>query len=625
MTAPEAPDRSVVVCATPDARSHAYRALFDHVDLGVVYQTADGRVIDANPAASRVFGLTLDELLGRRSTDPRWQVVQDDGSPFPCDERPAMVALRTGQAVRGVLMGVVHARHGETRWITVDSFPLFAPGETAPFQVLSTFQDITEHRKADEQARRWQHIFRQTELALATADAVTNTFLDVNDTFARQRGYTVEELVGRPLIDVFAPEAREEMAARFPVINREGHMVFESIHLRKDGSRIPVLVEVTTIRDESGRALSRVAYALDNTERKRTEAAIRAADAQRQRAVEAGNVGLWSWDLRTDRVHYSPEWKRQLGYDQDEIGDTSEEWLSRLHPDDAQATEAAVLGYQANADGPFELEFRLRHRDGSYRWILAHGAVECDAGGTPTLMHGSHVDVTARKRIEEELRRFTYTVSHDLKSPIVTIRTFLGYLEKDLAQNDAARVHDDFGYIRSAAERMATLLDDLLELSRVGRRVGPGEDVSFQELVADALSAVAGPIAERGVQVNVSNAPLIVRGDRVRLVALFQNLIENAVKFMGDQTDPRVEIGVEASGAGPVLFVRDNGVGIDARHEDKLFGLFEKLHPDTPGMGIGLALVRRIAEAHGGRVWAESEGPGRGSTFRFTIGATARP
>jgi signal transduction histidine kinase len=133
---------------------------------------------------------------------------------------------------------------------------------------------------------------------------------------------------------------------------------------------------------------------------------------------------------------------------------------------------------------------------------------------------------------------------------------------------------------------------------------------------------VAGAIAERRVQVLVCDTPVMLHGDRPRLLEVFQNLLDNAIKFMGNQADPRVSIGVEGSGNNHVLFVRDNGIGIDPRHLAKLFGLFEKLDPGTPGTGIGLALVKRIVEVHGGRIWAESAGLGLGTTFKFTLDRT---
>ena len=226
------------------------------------------------------------------------------------------------------------------------------------------------------------------------------------------------------------------------------------------------------------------------------------------------------------------------------------------------------------------------------------------------------------RELTAELERFTYTVSHDLKSPLVTIKTFLGYLEQDMRNHKADEVSKDLGFIHHAADKMGELLGELLQLARVGHKVSSPEDVSLQEIVQEALSLVAGQIAERGVQVIVTQEPVWLRGDRLRLVEVFQNLIDNAVKFSGDQSAPKVEIGVEQVGGALAIFVRDNGKGIVPTYQHKLFGLFDKYDASSPGSGLGLALVRRIVDLHGGRIWVQSEGLGHGATFWLTLAHT---
>ena len=228
------------------------------------------------------------------------------------------------------------------------------------------------------------------------------------------------------------------------------------------------------------------------------------------------------------------------------------------------------------------------------------------------------------KARNEELTRFSYAVSHDLKSPVVTIQTFLEYLKRDMAANDAEHVEKDLRFMQTAAEKMARLLDELLQLARVGHATHPAVQVSLQAVVAEALSLVAGRIADRGVAVAVTDEPYVLVGDRERLVEVFQNLVDNSSKFMGGQPSPRIEIGVESGGPEPVIFVRDNGIGIDTLHQSKLFGAFQKVDPRTDGTGIGLALVQRIIELHQGRIWLESAGSGQGTTFRFTLAGTRR-
>ena len=219
-----------------------------------------------------------------------------------------------------------------------------------------------------------------------------------------------------------------------------------------------------------------------------------------------------------------------------------------------------------------------------------------------------------------ELERFTYAVSHDLKSPLVTIRGFLGYLHEDARSGDLERFDKDLNRIARAADRMQALLNDLLELSRVGRIINPPENTPFELIIREALDLVLGPTEEESVRMHIQAGLPAVHGDHPRLVEVMQNLISNAIKFMGRQPSPLVEIGMmdtDRDGK-PVFFVRDNGVGIEPQYHERIFGLFNRLDPTIDGTGIGLTLVRRIIEIHGGRIWVESE-PGRGATFLFTL------
>ncbi len=224
----------------------------------------------------------------------------------------------------------------------------------------------------------------------------------------------------------------------------------------------------------------------------------------------------------------------------------------------------------------------------------------------------------------DELESFIYTVSHDLKSPLITIRGFLGLLEKDIAAGDTERTQRDIERIQGATQKMGELLNDLLALSRIGRMFNPATELRLGELAQEAVSQLGGRIRDGGIHIEIAPDLPTTFGDRDRIRDALQHLIDNAIKFArpkvaGDPAVPTIEIGHQPHQDDIVVFVKDNGIGIEPRHQERVFGLFEQLGQDTDGTGIGLALTKRIVEMHHGRVWVESDGEGSGSTFFIAL------
>jgi PAS domain S-box-containing protein len=272
---------------------------------------------------------------------------------------------------------------------------------------------------------------------------------------------------------------------------------------------------------------------------------------------------------------------------------------------------------------------------GEQRWVSGSKRPLRNQAGQIIGLIGSFYDITDIKQAEfererliaeleaknAELERFTYTVSHDLKSPLITIGGFVGFLQKDLQNNNVGQAQNDIVHITTALTKMEQLLNDLLELSRIGRRMNPPETVPFEVIAHEAVELVQGRITAGDVVVEIMPGLPTVHGDRARLVEVVQNLVDNACKYMGDTPDPHIEIGARQTETEMVFYVRDNGIGIDPRHHDQVFELFDKLDPASEGTGVGLAIVKRIVETHGGRIWIDSEGNGHGSTFCFTLAA----
>ena len=380
-------------------------------------------------------------------------------------------------------------------------------------------------------------------------------------------------------------------------------------------------------------SISNVKLAKAMYEQKQAAKIIQDSESKLREAQKMAHLGFWVWNVKTGDVEWSDEVYKIFHLSPQEFTPQIDSIQSLSPwPEDHQRDQELIQRALVNHEqGTFEQRF-LRP-DGSTGYYFSTFQGVYDDNGDLTAIKGTVQDFTERKEIEKEreamiakleaqnaeLERFTYTVSHDLKSPLITIKGFVGMLQRDLAEEDSGQVESDLMRISAAADKMNMLLRDLLELSRIGRLVNPSENVPLGELAHEVVEIVGGQVEGKGVEVEILPDLPVVFGDRLRLLEVVQNLVDNAIKYMGDQPRPRIEIGSRRDGDETVCYVRDNGMGIEPGYQEKIFGLFEQLDQHMEGSGIGLALVKRIVEVHGGRVWVESEGQGRGSTFCFTI------
>ncbi|MDD2542246.1 MAG: ATP-binding protein, partial [Desulfuromonadaceae bacterium] len=358
-------------------------------------------------------------------------------------------------------------------------------------------------------------------------------------------------------------------------------------------------------------------------ERRRVEAEMPHQSALSRRIIDSIPDLIFFKDVKSVYLGCNKAFERFTGRtEMEQVGKTDFDFFDHELAESFQKKDHEMLDTCQSSSN----EEWVTYPDGSKVLLDTLKTPFCGIDGKLLGLVGISRDITERKlkeqEIEEknaELERFTYTVSHDLKSPLVTIKTFLGYLEADIKLPDNDRIQQDLGFMHNAADKMSQLLNELLELSRVGRINNPPQNVAFMDVVNDAVRLDAGRISKRGVTVKIIDSPVILCGDRARLVEIWQNLVENSVKYSGDEPVPYIEIGCENKDNTSVFFVRDNGIGIDPQYHEKVFSLFDKLDSTSEGTGLGLALVKRIVELYGGRIWVESQGVGHGSCFRFTL------
>jgi PAS domain S-box-containing protein len=510
-------------------------------------------------------------------------------------------------------------KNGETIFIHENGRAIYGP--TGEINYLDgVFIDITPQKTAENALKDSEELYRT--LLETIPDGILVSQPDEKITYAspnflKMLGYTDENQLKdmRPL-DFIAKEDKERAKNNIgQIFNGRPPRSSSYRLLNSRGKTFPAEINSGIIRNNLGGPKRMVTAVRDITNRQLAQQKIKESEA-RYRCV-VSNAPIVMFEISPDGIFKLSDGKGliSLGLEPGQVVGQSVFDVYKTVPEIIENIKKALMGE------PSHFTANLGH-------IIfdAHHIPVFDNDNKISTVIGVAMDITDRvqkeKELEQknaELERFSYTVSHDLKSPLVTIKAFLGYLEADMKNNDKERIQKDLFYIHNAAGKMAQLLDELLELSRIGRKINPPSKISFNALVNEVLIQFQGKYDPQKYTFQVSPSPINVFGDYPRLAEVIYNLVDNAIKFTSHQPNPKVEIGEVQINNEICFYVKDNGIGIDPRYKHKLFGLFEKLDPSTDGTGIGLALIKRILEFHNCRIWAESEGTNQGTCFYFTL------
>ena len=445
----------------------------------------------------------------------------------------------------------------------------------------------------------------------------------------RIKGYQAEEIIGQDFSRFYPPEAVAEgkPARLLGVAARDGRVEDEGWRVRKDGSRFWADVIITALRDSDGEVIGFAKVTRDLTERKEAETALRQSEKTFQLLVASiKDYAVFMLDPDGRVASWNAGAERIKGYLAHEI---IGEHFSRFYPpEDVAHGKPRWELEKAEREGRHEDEGWRVRKDGTRFWANVAISAMRDAHGSLIGFAKVTRDLTQRRRVEQalaqsnqELERFSYSVSHDLRAPLRAINGYAQALWEDHAARLDAEGKRLLTVIRDSAKLGGQLIDALLNFSRVGRQAltrAPVDLTALAESVVAELRQTAGGVA---VEVVLTPLPPAI-GDPTLLRHVLTNLIGNAFKFSGKRAHPRIEIGAGRDGPDVVYHVKDNGVGFDMQYANKLFGVFQRLHrPDEfEGTGVGLALAQRIVQRHGGRIWAEGK-VNEGATFRFTLTA----
>ncbi|MCW2905495.1 MAG: sensory transduction histidine kinase [Actinomycetia bacterium] len=597
-----------------------------------------------SPEAHRIYGLSPAEFDGKMET--LWSLAHPDDMRWVCD---AFTAALQGGAPYQAEHRIVRP-DGARRWILQSAVVQRDDTGTAK-RVLGICQDITDRKRIGDEIRAsaaYNRSLIEANLNPMITIGSDGMITDLNAATEQATGYGRAELLGTEFSGYFTEP--DLARAGYEQAFRDGSARDYPLELRhRDGHITSVLYNAVVYRDPAGRVLGVMAAARDVTEANRIQAALRESEERLRVLFDNAPVGIEDVALSGDLVRVNPRFCQITGYTADELRSLRVQDIT--HPDDLDADLANLQRLRSGEIDSISMEKRDLRKDGGVVWVEANRALVRNLDGSPLLYVGTMRDITAQREAEAQVRAlhaglearvqertadlersnknleaFTYSVSHDLRAPLRGLSGFSAALVEDYSDrlDETGRGYAE--RIQAAGERMATLIDDLLQLSRVSRtdmNLGP---VDLSAEVADIAGELRASEPGRQVRFAIQDG-VMVTADRSLIRTVVQNLVENAWKFTVRRDPATIEFGSTTAGNGQICCsVRDNGAGFDPAYADKLFQPFERLHEaaDFPGTGIGLASVQRIIERHGGRVWAEGA-VGRGATFSFTLDSADTP
>ncbi len=620
----EGDEGRAVICAIRDiaARKQAERKLrsseekFKRIfetslDAIAINSLADGKYLDFNEGYLKLIGYTREEMLGRTPKELKLWANQ-------AELAWASKELRT----RGFIdnfEGEFLTKDDARRSGLLSSVVVDLPEQPC---VISFVRDITERKRAEQTRALAASIVQSTEDAIYSAN-LNWEITSWNPGAEKLYGYSAAEVMGRTLDLVVPPDRLEEARRRRAILQRgERVQQFETKRAKKDGTLFDASITVSPIFDANGAVSGVSAITKDITARKQAEQTRLLLES----IVRYADDAIYSVDTDRKITSWNPGAEKLFGYSAAEI---LGQMVDVLVPYDrfgevARAVFAILAGETIQR---YETQ-RLR-KDGTLVDITLTVSPILDAAGTQVGASVVAHDITEHKlaersrelaRSNSELEEFAHVVSHDLREPLHNVSSYVRLLANEYQGKLGHDADEYLHYALDGVTWMNTLIEDLRTYSRVTAEKKGLEPVDFDSVVNQAIANLSTTIEEHRATVTYEPMPTVAAAAGA-MTQVFQNLIENALKFRGEQP-PRIEVSVKREARDWVFSVRDNGIGIDPEHSQKIFMIFHRLHSrrEIPGSGIGLAVCKKIVERHGGRIWVESQ-PGHGATFYFTIPA----
>lgn len=608
-----------------------YRSIVENINDGFCIHDFEGNILDCNENFALMLGSVPEEIIGTNldgfsSTDMMLEkndvvgelkktgivefdadLKQKDGSSCYYSIKSSIVSSENGGKVHSFLRDVTKRREME--------------------EILHESEIKSQKRLAEIEA-----IYNSAPIGLCVLDRNLR-FVRINDRMAEINGFSPEEHIGKTIQEVIPDLAEQGEAVAKEIFETKKKVMgreFNGITPAKPGVLRTWIEQWYPVKDSSNQIIGINVAALEITEIKMADKALKKSEEKLRLAIEGADAGMWFWNLEKDIFEWTDRYKTIFGIDPDPEM-SYDDFLKSVHPEDREKVMNATQRVMQYGE-EFKVELRTIWPDKSIRWVYSLGRLFYDVQGKPKEMIGIAIDITPSKVAEQELQetlkqlkrsnaeleQFAYVASHDLQEPLRMITSFLQLLQRRYEHQLDSDANEFIQFAVDGAARMQELVSDLLTYSRIGRKTGKFEDVDTEDILKQITFDSRVLIEENNADISYENLP-VVCADYTQLVQVFQNLISNSIKY-NEQERPTIHISAEKKVNDWVFKVKDNGIGIDSRHGDLVFKIFQRLHgrDEYEGTGIGLAIVKRIIEQHGGMIWYDSK-PSEGSIFYFSI------
>jgi PAS domain S-box-containing protein len=631
-----------------------YLQLIQGLPAAIYTCDANGYIATYNQAAINLWG--REPVIGKDKWCGFYKAYTIDGKPMLHEQSPMATAIKEGREINEVEL-VIERPDGQIRNVLFNPRP-FLNAQGHVIGGANMLIDITERKNIEERNRHFTAIVQSSDDAIIskTLDGIVTSW---NTSAERIFGYTSQEMIGTPITRIIPNDRLDEepkILERLKNGERIDH--FETKRVTKDGQLLEISLSISPVKNSKGVIIGASKIARDITAQKiseqrirESEEIIRVSEERLRLAVEIAEMGMWDLDLTTGLTTTSPEHRKILGYPK------SVKWskvlfMQMIHPLDR--TRIELTFQNALKTGKITYEARIIRTDNTERWIRVNGTTIYDKKHQPIRLLGTVLDITEQRKAKDELEnmvlertselvtsnsalersnheleQFAYIASHDLQEPLRKIQTFADMVKEHLGEKELTEKY--FNKIYTSAKRMSTLINDVLNYSRLSKTGEQFIKTDLNKILFDVLSDFELLIEQKQAVISHSNLP-VIKGIPLQLHQLFGNLISNSLKF--SEINPKITITAQTLSPKEVqkyprlledrayiqLTFKDNGIGFEQLHADQIFIIFQRLNNQRTysGTGIGLALCKKIVDHHDGIITTISE-PGFGATFTVIL------